>query len=108
MKFSPRQRGLLAALPALALLVPGTASAGLIYDLRVTGGGDTAFVHANGDVVSIDLFAVVAGAAGNGAAEGFQNGFGAVSSTAGGNITGNLSASLVNTFKASGSTAGVA
>src|SRR4051812_28939460 len=108
MKFSPHQRGLLAALPALVLLGPATASAGLTYDLRVTGGGNSAFVHANGDMVSIDLYAVVTGAAGNGAIEGFQNGFGALSSSAGGNITGNLSASLVSTFKASGSTAGVA
>jgi hypothetical protein len=105
MRYSPRQRGLLAALPLFVLLVPETASAGLTYDLRVTGGGNTAYVTATGQVVSMDLFAVVTGVGAG--VEGFQNGFGAISSSQGGNITGNLSASLVNTFKASGSTTGV-
>lgn len=106
MKFSFYRGGLLAALSVLVLLLPGTASAGLKYDLRVTGGGNTASVTANGQVVSIDLFAVVTGAAGNAAIEGFQNGFGAVTSSTGGNIKGNLSATLANAFSASGATSG--
>jgi hypothetical protein len=108
MKISLDRGGQLAALSLLGLLLPATASAGLKYDLRVSGSGaDTAYVTANGQVISIDIYAVVTGAAGNAGVEGFQNGFGAISSTTGGNITGNLSASLVNTFKASGATAGV-
>jgi hypothetical protein len=97
-----------AAVPLVLLLLPGSAWAGLKYDLRVTGGGNMAIVTGTGQVISMDLFAVVTGAAGDGRIEGFQNGFGAISSTAGGNITGNLSANLVDpTYKASGSTAGV-
>jgi hypothetical protein len=106
MKFSFDRGGLLAALTLLVLLLPGTATAGLKYDLRVTGGGTNAIVTANGQVISIDVFAVVTGASGNAAVEGFQNGFGAISSSTGGNIKGNLSAALVNTFKASGATTG--
>ena len=106
MKFSFARAGLLAALSLLVLLLPGTASAGLKYDLRVTGGGTSAIVTANGQVISIDLFAVVTGASGNAAVEGFQNGFGAISSSTGGNIKGNLSATLVNPFNASGATPG--
>ncbi|HEV7402573.1 MAG TPA: PEP-CTERM sorting domain-containing protein [Chthoniobacteraceae bacterium] len=108
MKFPFGRGALPAAFCLLVLLLPATVSAGLKYDLRLTsGGGNTAFVTANGQVVSIDLYAVVTGASGNAAVEGFQNGFGAISSTTGGNIMGNLSASLVNTFKASGATSGV-
>lgn len=99
--------GLLLAL-ALAVLCPVSASAGLKYDLRVSGGGSSAFVTANGQVVSLDLFAVVTGAPGNSAVEGFQNGFGSVSSSTGGNIRGNLSASIAPAFQGSGSTVGVA
>src|SRR5437660_424990 len=98
MTFSFGRGGLLVALSLLVLLLPTTVSAGLKYDLRVTGGGTTAFVTGNGQVVSIDLYAVVTGASGNVAPEGFQNGFGAVVSSTGGNIKGNLSATLANTF----------
>ncbi len=106
MRFSSVRARLLVALSLLVLLLPGTASAGLKYDLRVTGGGTNAIVTANGQVISIDLFAVVTGASGNAAIEGFQNGFGAVTSSMGGNIQGNLSATLVNPFNANGSTPG--
>lgn len=107
MRFPFGRGGSLAALLAL-LLFPVAASAGLKYDLRLTGGGTTAYVTSTGTVVSIDLFAVVTGtASGPSDVEGFQNGFGAISSSTGGNITGNLSASLLAPFKASGSTAGV-
>jgi hypothetical protein len=108
MRITFDRRVLAAALPLAALLLPGSAWGALKYDLRVSGGGDTAYVSANGQVVSIDLFAVVTGTD-SGAIEGFQNGFGAVSSSTGGNITGDLSASLAGpTFAASGATAGVA
>lgn len=91
---------------AALLVLSGSATAGLVYDLRVNK-GKVAYVTSVGDVITFDLFAQVTGAAGNGGAEGFQDGFGSILSSAGGNITGNLSSSFVAPFNALGSQAGM-
>ncbi|HEV7401990.1 MAG TPA: PEP-CTERM sorting domain-containing protein [Chthoniobacteraceae bacterium] len=82
------------------------AAAGLTYDLRVNG-GKVAYVTNVGQVITLDLYAQVTGATGNGAAEGFQDGFGSVLSSAGGNITGNLASSFVTPFNGTGSQPGM-
>lgn len=100
-------RGLLAALALCAwLLQLQTADAGLTYDLRVNG-GKVAYVTSVGEVVTLDLFAQVTGAVGNSALEGFQDGFGSVLSSAGGNITGSLSSTFVAPFDARGAQPGM-
>lgn len=100
------QAGLLASC-ALALWCPlDHAAAGLTYDLRVNG-GKLAYVTAIGQVVTLDLFAQVTGAVGNDGLEGFQEGFGSILSTSGGNIAGDLSSTFVTPFNANGSQAGM-
>lgn len=83
---------------ALAVMAGLSAHASLMYDLRVTNGLDskTKYVTANGQVVTMELWAVVKGS-GPGL-EGFQYGYGSVLSSTGGNIKGNLSATLVAPF----------
>jgi len=100
------RKGLLAFSTLCLLHRPEGASAGLNYDLRVSGGGKTAMVNSVGQVITLDLFAQVTGATGNAAAEGFQEGFGSVLSSAGGNISGSLSSSFVAPFDAIGAQAG--
>src|SRR4051812_39038210 len=51
------------------------ASATLTYDLRVAGGGKNVTVQTTGQVVNLELYAVVTGAVGNSALEGFQDGY---------------------------------
>jgi hypothetical protein len=88
---------------ALAVMATLSAEASLTYDLRVVGGVDskTAYIAANGQLVTMELWAVVQGA-GPGL-EGFQYGYGSVLSGNGGNIKGNLTATLAAPFNASGS-----
>ncbi len=88
---------------ALAALTSLSAEASLTYDLRVTNGLDskTKYVTANGQVVTMELWAMVTGS-GPGL-EGFDYGFGSVLSSSGGNIKGNLSATLVAPFNQGGS-----
>lgn len=100
------RKGLLALSTLCLLHRPEGASAGLNYDLRVSGGGKTAVVTSLGQVITLDLFAQVTGATGNASAEGFQDGFGSVLSQAGGNISGSLSSSFVVPFNATGAQAG--
>lgn len=97
--------GLLLGGLALACWPTTTATAGLNYDLRVNG-GKTALVLASGQTVTLDLFAQVTGAAGNAGVEGFQDGFGSIRSSTGGNIAGNLSSSFVAPFNGAGKQAG--
>jgi hypothetical protein len=95
---------------ALAVMASPSARASLTYDLRVVNGIDskTAFVDHVGQEVTMELWAVVKGSGAG--TEGFQFGYGSVLSSAGGNIQGNLSATLSNTaqfpFSAQGSQAG--
>ncbi len=100
------RKGLLAVSTVCLLHRPEGASAGLNYDLRVSGGGKTAMVNSIGQVITLDLFAQVTGAPGNPAAEGFQDGFGSVLSSNGGNITGSLTSSFVAPFNATGAQPG--
>ena len=83
---------------ALAVMASLNAEASLTYDLRVTNGVDskTKYVTANGQVVTMELWAVVKGS-GPGL-EGFQYGYGSVLSSTGGNIKGDLAATLVAPF----------
>src|SRR4051812_22927999 len=82
---------------ALAVMASSSALASLTYDLRVVNGIDskTAFVHNVGEEVTLELWAVVKGSGAG--TEGIQFGYGSVVSSAGGNIQGNLSATLSNT-----------
>jgi hypothetical protein len=79
------------------------AGATLTYDLRVVGGGKNGVVAYVDDFVRLELYAVVTGASGNAAAEGFQDGWVSVRSSSGGNIQGNLTGLLTSPFGASGS-----
>jgi hypothetical protein len=60
-----------------------------------------------GQVVNLELYAVVTGAAGNSALEGFQDGYLSVLSSNGGNIRGTLSGTLQSPFAASASQNGL-
>ena len=95
------QLALIASL--LAIIMSGRASAGLTYDLRVssTGGKTATLSVVPGDFVDLDLWAVVTGATGNSAPEGFQYGYGSIVST-GPNIQGSLSATVVDPFTSNG------
>jgi hypothetical protein len=84
------------------------AHATLRYDLRVVGGGAAADVSTNGQVINLELFAVVTGAAGDAAMEGFQDGYVTILSSNGGNIRGNISGTLTGTFSAQSSSPGLA
>jgi hypothetical protein len=88
---------------ALALMAAQSASASLTYDLRVVNGidGKTAFVDHTGQEVVMELWAVVKGSGAG--LEGFQFGYGSVLSSQGGNIKGNLSATLLAPFNDPGS-----
>jgi hypothetical protein len=86
----------------LCLILTSSASATLTYDLRLASGGKSATVYSVGDTLNLELYAMVTGAVGNSALEGFQNGFVSVLSSTGGNISGNLSGTLVAPFTATG------
>jgi hypothetical protein len=92
-------------------LVSQSASGSLTYDLRVLNGVDskTVYVDHTGQLVTMELWAVVKGAGAG--LEGFQFGYGSVLSSNGGNIKGNLSAAELSSsvqfpFNALGSQAG--
>lgn len=76
------------------------ALATLTYDLRLVGGGKAADVQTVGQVVNLELYAVVTGAAGNGALEGFQNGFVSILSSFSGNVSGSISGTVAAPFAA--------
>lgn len=91
---------------ALALVSP-RAHATLTYDLRLVGGGKSGTVLASNQTINLELWAMVTGATGNSALEGFQNGYVTVVSQNGGNIKGDLSATLNGAFSANSSSAGL-
>jgi hypothetical protein len=74
----------------------------LTYDLRLAGGGKSANVTP-GQVVNLELFAVVTGADANASNEGYQNGWGSILSksvSGATNLKGTLAATLTPTFNA--------
>jgi hypothetical protein len=78
------------------------ASATLTYDLRLAGGGKDGTVQTTGQVVNLELYAVVTGAVGNSALEGFQDGYVSIVSSFGGNISGSISGTLISPFAGTG------
>lgn len=95
-----------AAIVTLALVCT-PAHATLTYDLRLAGGGKSTTVLANNQVLNLELYAMVTGATGNAALEGFQDGYFTITSSNGGNIKGDISATLTGTFSAASSTSGL-
>jgi hypothetical protein len=83
------------------------AHATLTYDLRLPGGGKTITNAVPGQVIQLELFAVVTGTNGTTTDEGFQNGWMDITSTNGGNVRGNLSGTLTSPFTAAGSQSGL-
>lgn len=83
---------------ALLMLASHGALAALTYDLRVVGGADgkTAYITTTGEIVTMELWAIVTGSGAG--AEGFQFGYGSLLSTTGGNIKGDLQATLLAPF----------
>lgn len=93
-------------LVAVWWLVISRAEATLTYDLRLLGGDKELVGLTVGQVIDLELFAVVTGAANDSDPEGFQYGYVSVLSGNGGNIRGNLVATLTTVFAASGSQPG--
>lgn len=96
-------RCLLPLLFATCALAFSSARATLTYDLRLMGGGKAMTNLNTSDVIDLELWAVVTGAAGNPAQEGFKEGYVNILSDGNSNVRGNLSATLTTAFAASGS-----
>ena len=79
-----------------------------VIDMRLAGGGKVANVSSVGQVVNMDIYAVVTGKNATGADDGFQSVSGSILSakTSGGSVSGNLTAGNVAPFNAIGSTGG--
>ncbi len=105
--FGVRWLSIGSAVLLLAMAAPD-AKATLTFDLRVVGGGKTVNTVTVSQVVNLELFAVVTGAAGNAGLEGFQDGWMTIASDNGGNVRGNLSGTLTTTFAATSSQNGTA
>jgi hypothetical protein len=91
---------------AVSWLALSQANATLTYDLRLAGGGKSMANITIGQVINLQLYAVVTGTPGNSAEEGFQYGYVTVLSETGGNIEGDLAAVLATSFASPGAQAG--
>lgn len=100
-------RSALFLISALTLCGAVTARATLTFELRLVGGGKTVNSLSVNQTVNMELYAVVTGAAGNSAQEGFQSGYVSILSDNTGNVRGNLTGTLVNTFAAANSQPGL-
>ena len=90
---------------AAAIGMSGSAAeAALMFDVRVAGGGKNAVVAAPGEVVNLEIYAVVTGAT-SAATSGFQSAAGGLRSSNGG-LLGNLVHTLDPDFGSTGSAAG--
>ena len=73
-----QRKGLFAAAAALVLggVAAQSASAAVVYDMRLTSGGGKSLDNVTpGQTLSVDVYAIVSGANGTGTDDGFTNGF---------------------------------
>jgi hypothetical protein len=101
----PAQLRCAAVAAALMAGFAPNASAALIYDLRVLGGGKDAEVGRAGDVVRMELVAMVTGADPL-LLEGFSSGYLSILSSVGGGLLGDLKATLEPAFNMGATTPG--
>lgn len=109
---TPAAAPLLAVAGLLAAALP-TASAGIAFDLRLTDINDIAVLDPKnatvkvGDLLTLDLYVTITGAAGDPALEGFQSFYSGSILTPGGNLTADIvSRALVLPFADNGSSLG--
>jgi hypothetical protein len=96
-----------AATIGLLFISSQPAEAMLTYDLRLVGGGKSVTTANGGQVIQLELYAVVTRLDGSTLNEGFQDGWLDIVSSNGGNVRGNLSATLASPFADNGSQNGV-